>query len=226
MLTKTATMSAKQSDEIVNALKVGVVRAGLEIAILAVSLIPASTLGWGTPVNSALCRETSCASGDKTEQYQRPTIQIQSTLGNPVNSSTSWRLVRTPGPEKTGDVVSVMRTADFLRSDPNFAGLAIRCRARSGLQVAFVVITPFHPRTHPKVAVSVNRTPIQFQADVIPPGSMIALPQEAEVLAKGPWQSAKELSVDIEGDEVKIHGVVSLEGLSGAIAQLQASCPQ
>ena len=135
-----------------------------------------------------------------------------------------WRLVRTPGPEK-GDVVSIMHTADALRSDPEFAGMAIRCRPKSGLQIAFVLITPFPPRSHPKVTVAVNQTNVHFQAEVIPPGSMIALPNEAEVLAKGAWQSAKELTVDIEGDGAKIHGIVSLENLSGAIAQLQASCP-
>lgn len=135
-----------------------------------------------------------------------------------------WHLVRTPGPEKGVDVVSVMRTADLMQSDAEFAGLAIRCRAKSALQIAFIVITPFHPRTHPKVTVAINHAEMKFQAEVIPPGSMIALPDEAEVLAKGPWQSAKALSVDIEGEGVKIHGVISLENLAGAIAQLQASC--
>jgi len=135
-----------------------------------------------------------------------------------------WRLVRTPGPEKS-DIVSIMRTADIMQSDAEFAGIMIRCRAKSALQIAFVVITPFHPRSHPKITVGINRSDMRFQAEVIPPGSLVALPNEAEVLAKGAWQSAKELTVDIEGEGAKIHGVVSLENLSGAIAQLQASCP-
>lgn len=135
-----------------------------------------------------------------------------------------WRLVRTPGPDRT-DVVSVMRTADIMRSDAEFAGIMIRCRPKSGLQIAFAVITPFLPRSRPKITLGVNRADMPFQAEVIPPGSLIALPNEAEVLAKGAWQSAKALTVDIEGEGSKIHGVVSLENLSGAIAQLQASCP-
>jgi hypothetical protein len=113
-----------------------------------------------------------------------------------------------------------------MQSDGELAGIMVRCRERSALQVAFVVVTPFHPRSHPKVAVSSNGSAIRFQADVIPPGSLIALPNEAEVLAKGAWQSAKELTVDIDGEAGKIHGVISLENLSGAIAQLQANCPQ
>jgi hypothetical protein len=136
-----------------------------------------------------------------------------------------WHLVRTPGPEKGIDVVSVMHTADLVQSDPEFAGLAIRCQAKARLQIAFVVITPFHPRSHPDVTVTANRAAMNFKAEVIPPGSMIALPDEAEVLAKGVWQSAKNLSVDIEGEGAKIHGAVSLGNLAGALAQLQASCP-
>jgi hypothetical protein len=135
-----------------------------------------------------------------------------------------WRLVRTPGPDKN-DVVSVMRTADIMRSDAEFAGIMIRCRAKSALQIAFVVITPFHPRSHPKITVGINHSNMQFQAEVIAPGSLVALPNEAEVLAKGAWQSAKELTVDIESEGAKIHGTVSLKNLSGAIARLQASCP-
>ncbi len=135
-----------------------------------------------------------------------------------------WRLVRTPGPDKT-DIVSIMRTADIMQSDAEFAGIMIRCRPKSSLQIAFAVITPFHPRSHPKVTLGVNRADMPFQGEVLPPGSLIALPQEAEVLAKGAWQSAKTLTVDIEGEGSKIHGVVSLENLSAAMGQLQASCP-
>ncbi len=137
-----------------------------------------------------------------------------------------WRLVRTPGPVKGGDTMSIMHTADALRSDPDFAGLVIGCRPNSALQIAFVLITPFPPRTHPNISLAVNHATVHFQADVIPPGSMVALPNEAEVLAKGPWQSAKELTVDIQGEGIKIHGIVSLEKLTGAMTYLQANCPQ
>jgi hypothetical protein len=140
-------------------------------------------------------------------------------------AAEGWRLVRTPGPDRT-DIVSIMRTADITQSDAEFAGVMIRCRPKSGLQIAFVLITPFHPRSKPKITVGFNRTDMQFQAEVVPPGSLVALPNEAEVLARGVWQSAKELSVDIEGEGTKIHGVVSLANLSAAVSQLQANCPQ
>jgi hypothetical protein len=136
-----------------------------------------------------------------------------------------WKLVRTPGPDRT-EIVSTMRTADLMQSDAEFAGMMVRCRPKSGLQIAFAVITPLHPRSHPKITLTVNASPMRFDGEVIPPGSLVALPGEAEVLARGAWQSAKELAIDIDGDGGKIHGVVPLENLSAAVAQLQASCPQ
>jgi hypothetical protein len=103
--------------------------------------------------------------------------------------------------------------------------MMVRCRPKSGLQVAFALITPFRPRSTPKITIGFNRTDIPFQAEVIPPGSLVVLPNEAEVLVKGAWQSAKELTVNIEGEGTRIHGVVSLANLSGAVAQLEANCP-
>jgi len=135
-----------------------------------------------------------------------------------------WHLVRTPGPEKGQDVVSVIRTAELLQSDPEFAGLTIRCRPKGPLQIAFVVITPFRPRTHPAISVSLARSSTRFKGDVIPPGSMVALPDEAAVLLSGPWQSASQLTVEIDGQGTKIHGIVSLAGLSNAISLLQSNC--
>ncbi|MBI1203484.1 MAG: hypothetical protein GC182_13335 [Rhodopseudomonas sp.] len=147
------------------------------------------------------------------------------TQAAPVSPAGGWRLVRTPGPQNSGDVVSIMHTADTITSDPEFAGLLIRCRSNARLQIGFITITPFHPRSHPKVAVTAGSATTRFQGDVLPPGSLIALPNEAEALARGPWLSAAQLTVDIDGDNVKIHGVTSLEGLPAAISQLQASCP-
>lgn len=203
-----------------------ITRPAIGLAVLALQMLAPSTKGFGFSSGRALCTSKSCVQAQNIQQNHRHSIPVQLSAGNQAGGlPNGWHLVRTPGPQKTGDVVSIMRTANLLRSDPNFAGLAIRCRTKSELQVAFVVITPFHPRTHPKVTVTANRAPIHFEADVIPPGSMIALPHEAEVLAKGPWQSAQELTIDIEGDETRTRGVVSLEGLSAAIVQLQASCP-
>ncbi|MDO8878757.1 MAG: hypothetical protein Q8M24_11170 [Pseudolabrys sp.] len=168
--------------------------------------------------------QTEAQSVAATKSLAWTLAQLSPPPGDTSVAAEGWRLVRTPGPDKT-DVVSIMRTADIMQSDAEFAGIMIRCRPKSGLQIAFAVITPFHPRSKPKITVGFNRSDMQFQADVIPPGSLIALPNEAEVLAKGIWQSAKELTVDIESEGAKIHGAVSLANLSAAVSQLQANCP-
>ena len=137
----------------------------------------------------------------------------------------NWRLVRTPGPEHT-EVVSIMRTADFLKSDPDFAGMMIRCSQTGSLQIGFITIRPFPPRAKPKVTISAGKSPqVHFDASVLPSGSIIGLPHEAEVLANGVWQSARKLTVDINGEGAKIHGIVSISKLAKAIAYLRANCP-
>lgn len=177
-------------------------------------------------LSPSFCRSKTCAFIESGPRISPLWIRVQASVDYPAGGALGkWRLVRTPGPEKNGDVVSIMHTADALQSDPEFAGMLIRCRPKSALQIAFVLITPFRPRIHPKITVAVNHMSTPFQGEVIPPGSMVALPNEAEVLARGPWQSANQLTVDIEGDGAKIHGIVSLENLSRAIGFLQANCP-
>jgi hypothetical protein len=136
-----------------------------------------------------------------------------------------WRLVRTPGPEQK-EIVSIMHTPAMLQSDSEFAGVLIKCRENLGLQIAFAVIRPFPPRTHPQVTVATAHMSTHFQASVLPSGSLLELPDEAEVLLKGPWQSAHQLSVTIEGDGVTIHGIVPLDNLGKAIDRLQTNCPK
>jgi len=150
-------------------------------------------------------------------------IHVQAALNPDGGNLGRWRLVRTPGPD-SGEVVSIMRVADALKSDPDFAGLMIRCREKSALQIALVVIRPFPPRAHPQASISAGQMNVHFETSVIPPGSLLSLPNEAEVLARGAWQSATQLNVEIESDGEKIRGIVSLENLSNAIASLQANC--
>jgi len=140
-----------------------------------------------------------------------------------------WRLVRTPNPAGGRDAVSVMKTADVIRSDIDLAGLMLRC-GESNFEVLVVLIRPLPPRAHPKVTVTVGSKTTEFISSVVPPGAEVLLPQEASVLASGPWQAAPELSVEVgavEGDDqpAPIQGVISLAGLSAALPRLQANCP-
>src|SRR5882757_2159539 len=47
----------------------------------------------------------------------------------------SWPLVRTPHPQGGPQAVAIMRTADTARSDPDLAGLMIRCKEQPGFEV-------------------------------------------------------------------------------------------
>jgi hypothetical protein len=147
----------------------------------------------------------------------------QTMAAQPSDGAGRWHLVRTPGPDKSGDIVSVMHTADALQSDPDFAGIAIRCLPKGALQIAFVLITPFPPRTHPQFTVSGNHNQVRFKGEAIASGTMVVLPGEAEVLAKGPWQSAATLAVDIEKGAAAIHGAVQLNDLKDAIGYLRSN---
>jgi hypothetical protein len=196
-------------------------RSAFVVAILIVLICPstADSIERISAVVYGAMRPPAAESSDRQAQWLAVQADINGNLGR-------WHLVRTPGPEKGADVVSIMHTADALRSDPDFAGIVIRCRPKSALQIAFVLITPIPPRSRPNLTVSVNQTKARFQGEPIPPGSMVALPSEAEVLTKGPWLAANDLTVDIERDGATIHGVVALDNLASAIAYLQSNCSE
>jgi hypothetical protein len=137
----------------------------------------------------------------------------------------AWRLVRTPNPAGGHEAISIMQTADTARSDLDLAGLMLRC-GDTAIEVVLVVIQPFPPRAHPKITVSAGPTTTQFTGNVVPPGPLVALPLEAAALARGAWQSAKELRVLIEDDGGTVRGVIPLAGLGPALALLQANCQQ
>lgn len=149
-------------------------------------------------------------------------VQLRSTEAT---ASSGWQFVRTPGPDKSGNTVSMMRTADLLNSDPDFAGMAIRCQEKALPQIAFVVIQPFKPRTKATVTVATGPNPARFDGIVIGPGSMVALPDEAAALLHA-WQTARTLRVEIAGEDLTIKGAVPLAGLAEALTKLETSCPR
>jgi hypothetical protein len=156
---------------------------------------------------------------------RNPIIPVQvPVLANGPADIGQWHLIRSQGSTQGREVVSIMRTADLLRSDPDFAGLMIRCRENSSLQIGLVVVRPFPPKAHPQVSIVSGATKIQLQASVLPTGVVLTLPNEAEVLAKGPWQSLSEVSFGIAGNAVTINGIVLLDNLRAAIALLESNC--
>ena len=136
-----------------------------------------------------------------------------------------WPLVRTPHPKGGPDAVAIMRTADTAQSDPDLAGLMIRCEEKPGFEVLLALVRPFPPRTKRDVVVTSGTTQSVLRAEASPTGTGLILPIEATAFTTGPWQGLKELAVTIKDPEAEIRGVIPLDGLAPAMAKLSANCP-
>lgn len=152
---------------------------------------------------------------DATSNFREPPASPKTADG--------WRMVRTPGPKPGTDIVSMMRTADLVRSDPQFAGLSLHC-GEAGPEILIITVEPFPPRTKPRVTIGVPPGESRFEATVLPSGAALMLPAEATRLAAGPWQSQSALAIKIEEGGSTIRGVVSISGMSAALSTLSASC--
>jgi hypothetical protein len=137
----------------------------------------------------------------------------------------SWPLVRSPHPGGGPDAIAIMRTADTAQSDPDLAGLMIRCDERPGFQVLLALVRPFPPRTKRDVVVTSGTTKSVLHSEASSAGTALILPIEATAFTTGPWQGLKELAVTIDDPKAAIRGVIPLDGLAPAMARLSASCP-
>ncbi len=154
---------------------------------------------------------------DATANPIRPQVGSSSLTGG-------WRLVRTPSPRGDEDAVSVMHIADQFRSDPDFAGLTLRCR-EARIEVLVITLQTFSPRAKPQVTLTAAGARAQFSASVSLPGAALILPAQATALASGPWQNLSELAVEVDNEGSVIRGVIPLEGLRDALQTLRINCP-
>jgi hypothetical protein len=137
-----------------------------------------------------------------------------------------WPLVVTPAPSGGGhEAVSIMRTADTARSDPDLAGLVIRCQEKPGLEVLLALVRPLPPQAQREVVVNPTTTPSVIHSQVSSLGTGVVLPLEPTMFTTGPWRDLKEFSLLIHDPEADIRGVIPLDGLAAAIAKLSARCP-
>jgi hypothetical protein len=136
-----------------------------------------------------------------------------------------WKLVRTPNPKGGPDAVAITRTADTAQSDPDLAGLMIRCTEKPGLEVLLALVRPFPPRSKRDIVIASGATRSVLRAEASSTGTALILPIEAGVFTTGPWRALKELSVSISDPEAEIRGTIPLDGVAAAIAKLSASCP-
>lgn len=146
------------------------------------------------------------------------------------DSFAPWRLVETLDPQGDRKAVSIMRTADAFRSDPDFAGLMVRCGGNPGdggadLEVLIVLLYPLPLRSHPNVRIRAGNGESRFKASIAVPGALVRLPAEATMWVNGPWQGLNELAMDVEDTGFNVHGVVALDGLPLALRNLSARCP-
>lgn len=137
-----------------------------------------------------------------------------------------WPVVVTPPPPGGGhEAISIMRTADTTRSDPDLAGLMIRCQKKPGFQVLLALVRPLPPRAKRDVVINPKTAPSVVHAEVSPIGTGIVLSIEPSMFTTGQWRDLKELAVLIQDPEADIRGVIPLDGLAPALAKLSARCP-
>lgn len=142
------------------------------------------------------------------------------------SSDSPWPLIRTPRPGGGPDAVAIMRTPDTQQSDPDLAGLLIRCREKPGLEVLLALVRPFPPRSKRDVIVTSGTAQSILKAETSTTGTALVLPVDATMFTTGPWRQLKELAVRISDPEGDIHGVIPLDGAARAISVLSASCPR
>jgi len=134
-----------------------------------------------------------------------------------------WRLAKTRDSSSNAEIVSIMHVADISKSDINLAGLSLRC-GQDGLQAVLILLEPLPRSNHPTVVVKTDSKRSEFEAAVTQGGEALLLPGLASTLARGDWQTASELSIEIAARPNPIQGVVPIRGLAAALRSLPPNC--
>lgn len=153
------------------------------------------------------------------------TIRPQGLLAAPSKNEISggWHFLRSANPHGGPEAISVSHTADITRSDIDLAGMMLKC-GENGPEVVIVAVTPFPPRARPEVIIGAAGKEWQFAPSIVPPGAQLLLPADATQLAAGPWQMAHELSVKVTSPEQSFAGVIPIDELADAFAELSVNC--
>jgi hypothetical protein len=152
--------------------------------------------------------------------FKKLLAKAPSEAGEENPSVDHWTHRPNGGPQ----AVAIMRTADTTQSDPDLAGLVIRCQENPGLELLLALVWPLPPRSRRDVIVTSRTTQSILHAKLSTPGTALALPVDASAFTTGPWRGLKEFGVRINDPEGDIHGVIRLDGIAPAIAKLTASC--
>jgi hypothetical protein len=136
-----------------------------------------------------------------------------------------WQLIRTPDPRGGADTMSISHVADLQKSDPNLAGILLRCVDRQ-IELFMIVIEPYPPQITINLTLKLgNSAASAYRSSVIPPGVMVRLPAEAATAILDRRQQSDDLNVSIvSGTTQPTTGVIKLTGLEQALATLRTSC--
>ncbi|MGY4368161.1 hypothetical protein ACVW1A_004226 [Bradyrhizobium sp. LB1.3] len=163
-----------------------------------------------------------CAGTERPACQGAPFVEV----ATPALSSV-WKFTRTQGTREGESFAAIMKTADTAQSDPDFAGLIVRCAPKGKIDVLLALIRPFPPRSHPKVTIiSSGGGALTFEASMAAAGTAVLLPDEVSAFATGKWQTMASLSVVVKESDSEIKGMVALNGLREAYHSLLANCGQ
>jgi hypothetical protein len=157
-----------------------------------------------------------CVENTAAVREKQPRLDGRGNSGD----AGAWKLVRSPDPRGGPDAVAIMHTADVSRSDPDFAGVMLRC-AQDGFEVLVIVIEPRPPRARPRVRLGAPGEEASYEATIAPPFTALLMPKEAASLERS---TTPELSIELNGETTAVHGFVPLAGLRPALDGLKASC--
>jgi hypothetical protein len=133
-----------------------------------------------------------------------------------------WRQFETPRPEG-GSIASLSRTADVLHSDAGFAGVTLRCNDNGAADLVLVLLEALPPKATVNVTLGAEAGPRHYSAKVLGTGLELLLPEQFSSTSNI-WRNSKELQIEIDGPQQPIHGVVELDGIQDALAQLMTKC--
>lgn len=187
--------------------------------LLLITLLAGSLLG---AADRPLDPATPCAGSARSPCQAAPIVEVAAPT-----PSSIWKFTRTQGTKDGESFAAIMKTADTTQSDPDFAGLIVRCAPRGKIDVLVALIRPFPPRSRPKVTITATGGgTLTFDASMAAAGAAVLLPDEVSAFAAGKWQTTPSLSVVVREGDSEIKGVVALAGLREAYHALQANCGQ
>jgi len=219
---------AIQTDSIAVGINHSQITSGFRWAALAAAIILG--LAKSQAVETSDGNDTCRVISDFTVQKQ--CYAIINTLSNKTNAQgqtllEGWQLVRTPDPRGGADAISISHVADLQKSDPNLAGITLRCVNRQ-IEIFMIVIEPYPPNIPINLSLKLgNNSASTYRGNIVPPGVMVRLPPEAATAIFDRRPQFDDLNVSLAyGTAPVTTGLVKLTGLEQALGTLKTLCAE